>query len=61
MNPRLQRVNWTCPYELRNAKTQFVSEITPKKKMDATKTKLKKNWILKYPRQLHVLEGNFEF
>jgi len=32
MNLRLQRVNWACPYELRNAKTKFISEITQKKK-----------------------------
>ena len=30
MNLRLQRVNWARPYELRNTKTKFMSEITPK-------------------------------
>jgi len=32
MNLKLQRVNWACQYELRKAKTKFMSEITPKKK-----------------------------
>jgi hypothetical protein len=30
------------------------------KKNGLNATKLTKTWILKYPRKLHVLEGNFE-
>jgi hypothetical protein len=58
MNLGLQRVNWACPYELRNAKTKLMSEITPKKN-GRNKTKLKKNLDFKISAATACFGGKF--
>ena len=61
MNLRLQIVIGRAHMNYETPKPNPCLKLHRKKKNGLNTTKLTKIWILKYPRQLHVLERNFEF